>query len=48
VWLAFSGGVLDALADDLNTPKMIAELHGLDYPPGLTGSWPRTCARWLP
>jgi cysteinyl-tRNA synthetase len=27
---AFSGGVLDALADDLNTPKMIAELHGLD------------------
>jgi cysteinyl-tRNA synthetase len=27
---ALSGGVLDALADDLNTPKMIAELHGLD------------------
>src|SRR5918997_4578322 len=27
---AVSGGVLDALADDLNTPKMIAELHALD------------------
>jgi cysteinyl-tRNA synthetase len=26
----FSEGVLDALADDLNTPKMIAELHGMD------------------
>jgi cysteinyl-tRNA synthetase len=27
---ALSGGVLEALADDLNTPKMIAELHALD------------------
>lgn len=27
---ALSGAVLDALADDLNTPKMIAELHALD------------------
>jgi cysteinyl-tRNA synthetase len=26
-----SEGVLDALADDLNTPKMMAELHGLDH-----------------
>src|SRR5215203_3853922 len=25
-----TGDVFDALADDLNTPKMIAELHGLD------------------
>jgi cysteinyl-tRNA synthetase len=28
---ALTGGVLEALADDLNTPKMIAELHGLDH-----------------
>jgi cysteinyl-tRNA synthetase len=27
---AFSDGVAEALADDLNTPKMIAELHALD------------------
>jgi cysteinyl-tRNA synthetase len=27
---AFGGAVLEALADDLNTPKMIAELHALD------------------
>ena len=27
---AFSPGILDALADDLNTPRMIAELHALD------------------
>ncbi len=27
---ALGGAVLDALADDLNTPKMIAELHALD------------------
>jgi cysteinyl-tRNA synthetase len=25
-----TGPVLEALADDLNTPKMIAELHGMD------------------
>jgi cysteinyl-tRNA synthetase len=25
-----TGGILEALADDINTPKMIAELHGLD------------------
>jgi cysteinyl-tRNA synthetase len=28
----FSRGVLDALMDDLNTPKAIAELHALDRP----------------
>jgi cysteinyl-tRNA synthetase len=28
----FSGAVRDALADDLNTPKAIAELHALDRP----------------
>src|SRR5215212_9344457 len=28
--LGLSEGVLEALADDLNTPKMIAELHSLD------------------
>ncbi|HEY8382655.1 MAG TPA: cysteine--tRNA ligase [Microvirga sp.] len=27
---AVSGAVIEALSDDLNTPKMIAELHGLD------------------
>jgi cysteinyl-tRNA synthetase len=27
---AMTAGVLDALADDLNTPKMLTELHGLD------------------
>jgi cysteinyl-tRNA synthetase len=27
---AFAGSVLDALCDDLNTPRMIAELHALD------------------
>lgn len=32
-------GVLEALADDLNTPKVIAELHGLkDRPDALAGS----------
>jgi cysteinyl-tRNA synthetase len=30
VALGLSEGVLEALADDLNTPKMIAELHSLD------------------
>ena len=29
---ALTGVVLDALLDDLNTPKVIAELHGLDRP----------------
>ena len=41
----FSPQMLEALADDLNTPKMIAELHALD---GAGDAWrtrSRTCAR---
>jgi cysteinyl-tRNA synthetase len=33
-----SGEVLEALADDLNTPRMIAELHALDSRGELVGS----------
>ena len=36
-------GVLEALADDLNTPKAIAEMHGAAATPPAARRWP---ARW--